>query len=179
MENLINSYINFISNILGSTTEKHIIWVIGVSIIICIIRIIFDILRKLKINAQIDNLANNTIEMTPKEFMKMRNTSFGGKGRPSYALTRNFAGVYILYNETKDMYYVGQGKQVLNRVNNHFTGKGNGDVYADYKYGDIFSIKMIALENSGFKTLNELERHTIARYNAFSKGYNKTRGNRN
>lgn len=37
---------------------------------------------------------------------------------------------------------------------------------------------MIALKNSGFSTLNELERHTIATYNAYSKGYNKTRGNR-
>lgn len=179
IENFMNSYVNFIDNILENTTKNHIIFLVGVYILISIVIVIFRILRKWQINIQIDNLANNAIEMTPEEFMKMRNASFGGRGRPSYALTRNFAGVYILYNETKDMYYVGQGKQVLNRVNNHFTGKGNGDVYADYKYGDIFSIKMIALKNSRFKTLNELERHTIARYNAFSKGYNKTRGNRN
>lgn len=51
-------------------------------------------------------------------------------------------------------------------------------MYADYKYGDEFTIKMIALENSGYKTLNELERNTISVYNAFSKGYNKTRGNK-
>lgn len=76
------------------------------------------------------------------------------------------------------MYYVGQGKKVFQRVNNHFTGHGNGDVYADYKYGDKFTIKMIALENSGFTTLNELERNTIAPYDAYAKGYNKTRGNR-
>ncbi len=131
------------------------------------------------LNQQIDELANNALEMTPEEFMKMRATSFGGRGHPSYALTKNFAGVYILFNQSKNMYYVGQGKQVLNRVNAHFTGKGNGDVYADYKYGDTFTIKMIALENSDFNTLNELERYTIARYDAFSKGYNKTRGNRN
>ena len=146
--------------------------------VILIIAIIgYTIYKKEKINQQIDDLANNVLEMTPEEFMKMRATSFGGRGRPSYALTKNFAGVYILFNQSKNMYYVGQGKQVLNRVNAHFTGKGNGD--ADYKYGDSFTIKMIALENSGFDTLNELERHTIARYNAFSKGYNKTRGNRN
>lgn len=57
---------------------------------------IFDILKKEKIDKQIDELANNTIEMTPEEFMKMRRASFGGKGHPSYALTRNFAGVYIM-----------------------------------------------------------------------------------
>ena len=165
-----------------NSTDNYIIFfilIIGAYILLSIGVIVFKTLKKWKINKQIDDLANNAIEMTPEEFMKMRNASFGGRGRRSHALTRNFAGVYILYNESKDMYYVGQGKQVLNRVNNHFTGKGNGDVYADYKYGDIFYIKMIALENSKFNSLNELERNTIARYNAFSKGYNKTRGNRN
>ena len=76
------------------------------------------------------------------------------------------------------MFYVGQATRILNRVNSHFTGKGNGDVYADYKYGDVFSIKMIALENSGFNTLNELENRTIQKYKAYTKGYNKTRGNK-
>ena len=148
-----------------------------IAILIC--HTVYIVWKKKKINQQIDDLANNVLEMTPEEFMKMRVTSFGGRGRPSYALTKNFAGVYILFNKSKNMYYVGQGKQVLNRVNAHFTGKGNGDIYADYKYGDSFTIKMIALENSGFGSLNELERHTISRYNAFSRGYNKTRGNRN
>ena len=131
--------------------------------------------RKKQIEEQVLGLADNTLEMTPEEFFRMRNTSIYGR---SYALTLNFEGVYILYNSTKNMYYVGQGKQVLNRVNAHFTGKGNGDVYADYKYGDKFTIKMISLENSGFETLNELERYTIMTYNAYGSGYNKTRGNR-
>ncbi|MBQ9115786.1 MAG: GIY-YIG nuclease family protein, partial [Clostridia bacterium] len=82
--------------------------------------------KKNRIKEQIRGLSNNTLEMTPEEFFKMRNTSFGGRGRPSFALTQNFAGVYILHNKTKNMYYVGQGQQVLNRVNAHFTGKGNG-----------------------------------------------------
>lgn len=153
--------------------------IIGAYILVVVGVVVFQILKKRRINKQIDDLANNVSEMTPEEFMKMRSASFGGRGRRSHALTRNFAGVYILYNKSKNMYYVGQGKQVLNRVNMHFTGKGNGDVYADYKYGDTFSIKMIALENSNFSSLNELERNTIARYNAFSSGYNKTRGNKN
>ena len=143
-----------------------------------VIMIAYISAKKSEIDEQIEGLANNTIEMTPEEFLEMRSASFGGRGRKSYALSQNFAGVYILYNKSKDMYYVGQGKQVLNRVNAHFTGKGNGDVYADYKYGDEFTIRMIALENSGFETLNELERNTISYYNAFADGYNKTRGNR-
>ena len=147
-------------------------------IFIMVLILVLSFAKMTKIKEQIEGLADNTLEMTPEEFMKMRKISFGGRGRHSYALTQNFAGVYILYNKTKNMYYIGQAKQILNRVNSHFTGKGNGDVYADYKYGDEFTIKMISLENSGYKTLNELEKNTIMTYNAFSKGYNKTRGNR-
>jgi GIY-YIG catalytic domain len=147
-------------------------------IIIMICVFIFQAYQKKKIRSQITMLANNTLEMTPEEFFKMRNKSFGGKGKPQYSANYNFAGVYILLNKTKNLYYVGQAQQVLDRVNNHFTGKGNGDVYADYKYGDAFTIKLIALANSQFLTLNALERNTIAAFNSYAKGYNKTRGNR-
>lgn len=158
--------------------DELIVLFIALYVIIILLLIIIPIVKRKQVDKQIEGLANNAIVMTPEEFKKMRQSSLKGKGRASYVLSKNFAGVYILYNHTKDMYYVGQGKLVLNRVNAHFTGKGNGDVYADYKYGDKFTIQMISLESSGFKTLNELERNTIAKYKAFSKGYNKTRGNR-
>lgn len=147
---------------------------VGIIIIACIIPIV----RTIVIKNKIKRLADNVLEITPQEFFKIRNSSNGGRGKKHISTQCDFAGVYILYNHTKNMYYVGQGKKVFQRVNNHFTGHGNGDVYADYKYGDEFTIKMIALENSGFSTLNELERNTIATYGAYSKGYNKTRGNR-
>lgn len=140
--------------------------------------IVYSIAKRAKLDNQIENLANGTMEMTPEEFFRFRNYSFGGKGSPKYALYHNFEGVYILYNKTKNMYYVGQAKKIFDRVNSHFSGRGNGDVYADYKYGDEFTIKMISLENSGFDSLNALERAAISKYNAFARGYNKTRGNR-
>ena len=147
-----------------------------------IIKSILEKKRRAKIKeivkAQVHGLANNSLKMSPKEFLAMRKETLGGRGSPSLALKQNFAGVYILYNKTKKMYYIGQAKSILNRVNAHFTGKGNGDVYADYKYGDTFTIKMIALSKSGFRSLNKLERHIIETYDAFAKGYNKTRGNK-
>ena len=75
------------------------------------------------------------------------------------------------------MYYVGQSVKLIGRVNNHFTGHGNGDVYADWKNGDKFTIKMIKLEGSGYSSLNALEKDMIRAFNAYTKGYNKTRGN--
>lgn len=161
-------------------------WLIAIIVITAIficLTVLISILhyrhkQKARIKRQIRGLANNALELTPEEFFTMRNKSFGGKGSPSYALQMNFAGVYILFNSTQNKYYVGQGKEILNRVNAHFTGKGNGDVYADYKYGDKFTIKMIGLKGSGFSSLNDLERNTILTYGSFSSGYNKTRGNK-
>lgn len=147
--------------------------------IILLIAIGIDsMIRTMRIKEKIWALADNALEITPQEFFELRNSRVGGRGRKHISTQYDFAGVYILYNYDRNMYYVGQGKKVFQRVNSHFTGHGNGDVYADYIYGDDFTIRMIALANSGFRTLNELERNTIATYNAYSKGYNKTRGNR-
>ncbi len=134
--------------------------------------------KSAKINSKIDDLVRGAKEFSPNQFFKLRNSSFSRRGRSSYAEEKGLAGVYVLYNKTKNMTYVGQAHQMFNRVNSHLTGKGNGDVYADYKYGDLFTIKMIPLEGSGFASLNDLERYTIAKCNAFTKGYNRTRGNR-
>ena len=166
-------------NIIDNISQEYLMYgVIIFFVIICIIGIGFVLWEQEKVRQKIRQLADNSLELTPEEFMEMRNASYGGRGRKHISTEMEFAGVYILLNKSKDMYYVGQGKKVLNRVNQHFTGHGNGDVYADYKYGDEFIIKTIKLEDSGFDTLNELERKTIETYDAFATGYNKTRGNR-
>lgn len=107
---------------------------------------IISIARRRYIKKRIRELADNSLEVTPYEFFKIRNTNSIGNRKKHISTQFDFAGVYILYNHTKKMYYVGQGKRVFQRVNSHFTGHGNGDVYADYKYGDRFTIKMIALK---------------------------------
>lgn len=152
--------------------------IIGLCVITAFLIALWVHRRRLRIERKIKRLAEGALEMTPKEFLAMRAETLGRHERKLYAETKEFAGVYILFNKKKNKYYVGQGERVLQRVNSHFTGKGNGDVYADYKYGDPFTIRMIALKGSGFRTLNELERNTIKTYDAFSKGYNKTRGNK-
>lgn len=126
---------------------------------------------------RIRELAEGAYAVTPEEFFLMRERSFGDPQTPLYEEDQDFRGVYVLFNEDKNKYYVGQGLRVLSRVNNHFTGRGNGDVYADYKYGDAFSIRIIPFAGSGADSLNQLERDTIGYYDAFASGYNKTRGN--
>lgn len=156
--------------------------VIIIAIVLVIALIIMssiEIRKEKKLKETIHDLVNNSVALTTEEFLMVRNKSFGGRGNPLYSKHYTYEGVYILYNKTKSLYYVGQGTKIFDRVNNHFVGRGNGDVYADYKYGDEWLISMIALENSGFESLNELERNTIKVYNSVENGYNRTRGNRN
>ena len=89
----------------------------------------------------------------------------------------DFVGVYILHNIDNNKYYVGQSVHVLKRLTQHFNGKGCEDVYRDYCRGMNFEIQCIALVNSGYNNLNKLERDYIAYYDAYNRGYNKTRGN--
>ena len=93
-------------------------------------------------------------------------------------IKEDLPGVYVLYNSSRNMYYVGQAKHLYSRVNQHMTGHGNGDVYSDYKHGDSFSIKLCPIKYTPYKSLNRFEKDMIAYHNAYTMGYNKTAGNR-
>lgn len=84
------------------------------------------------------------------------------------ALTKQgeITGIYIVHNVTKDLYYVGQSyvgqsAKAIDRAAIQFLGRGNCDVYADYKYGDSFNIRIIPLSGSCYESLNELKRAAI------------------
>ncbi len=164
--------------------EKN-MWMWIIVIIVIIIVIIYGCetfyLCELERNIKEDvhGLADNSLEITPEQFFALKSRTYGGRGRARIVRKYEFEGIYILCNRTKNMYYVGQGKNVFSRVNSHFSGRGNGDVYADYKYGDLFTIKMLSLEESGYLSLNELERKAIQTFDACYRGYNRTRGNKN
>lgn len=68
--------------------------------------------------------------------------------------------------------YIGQSINICQRVHNHLNGKGNGDVYADYKYGMHLYVQLIPCD---IEDMNDLERQLIRKYHA-TESYNKTRG---
>lgn len=88
----------------------------------------------------------------------------------------NYVGVYVIYNRSQNLYYVGQATRTVDRLKSHLTGHGNGDVYADFKYGDEMFISIIPYELS-FGSLNDMEADFIEYYDAVENGYNKTKGN--
>lgn len=79
------------------------------------------------------------------------------------ALTQQgeITGIFIVHNATKNLYYVGQSAKAIDRAAIQFLGRGTCDVYADYKYGDSFNVRIIPLSGSGYESLNELKRTAI------------------
>lgn len=114
-----------------------------------------------------ENFVSQGSVLTPQEFFAAKSLKQG-----------DLVGVYVIHNTTKDKYYVGQAKRLFFRINQHFSGTGNAYVFADYQYGDAFTIKIIPLASSGQSDLDLLERQLISYYNAYTNGYNRNRGNK-
>lgn len=71
-------------------------------------------------------------------------------------------GAFIIHNVTKDhFYYVGQRAKAIDRAALQFLVMGNCDVYADFRYGDPFDVRIVALPGSRYESLTELKRSDI------------------
>ena len=140
---------------------------IVVTVIWLIIEFFFAHHAKVRNHARMKTLKSKSSDVTPEEFFnkRMRVTDKGDEG--------DFTGVFVLHNLSKDKFFVGHGIHVLERVRQHFTGHGNGDVYADWKMGDKFIISTLSLVDSGRKNLSELEQEIIEAYDVRKHGYNK------
>lgn len=94
-----------------------------------------------------------------------------------YPELENVKGVYIIKNATKNIYYVGQSKNMRTRFGNHFK---NGDVKnikfaKDWYSDDDFFYKYFICDTKD--ELDDMEREYISKYNSFENGYNATGGN--
>lgn len=62
---------------------------------------------------ELDALRKKNEKFTPQELLKLK------KERENQGI-ENFAGIYIIHNRVKDIYYVGQAKRVFDRAYKHF-----------------------------------------------------------
>lgn len=95
----------------------------------------------------------------------------------SYFNLNNKKGVYIIWNRTKNKYYVGQSKNIGKRMLQHFkNGEVKNIIFAkDWYDNDSFAYKYYFCETKD--ELDDLEKRYIAEYNSFKNGYNSTSGN--
>lgn len=76
----------------------------------------------------------------------------------------DFEGAYILYNQTKNIYYSGHSKKVLRKIDRHFRGYENIDLYVDYTEGDEFFVKIKPLDPNDSLSVIDLEKELIIIY---------------
>lgn len=90
---------------------------------------------------------------------------------------KGLKGVYIIKNINKNIYYVGQSKDLYQRLNQHFkNGEVNNLKFAkDWYAGDIFAFKYKVLNTKD--ELDSEEKRMIELYDSFNNGYNATGGN--
>lgn len=127
-------------------------------------------------------LSSEDIEKYIKnEQMKARNTIYlNDFNRERNSLARKgftTPGIYIFTNLNNGRKYVGQSKNILNRVNTHIKGRGSEDLFLDIEKGYDFTLQLIKLSETKYKNLNSLEKHYIKKMKAYTHGYNKNRGN--
>lgn len=81
----------------------------------------------------------------------------------------DFKGVYIIYNKTKDTYYVGKSSNVMRKIRRHFEGYESQDVYNDWQKKHKFFVRAINSEKSEFNDINILEKECIKKYGYYKK----------
>jgi len=91
------------------------------------------------------------------------------------SLDKGGIGIYMLYNHTKNKYYIGQAKQLYKRIKDHFVVN---QIALDRLNGDQIYAKFItANELDSSYRLDHIEKIGIELYNSDKTGYNKTQGN--
>lgn len=120
-------------------------------------------------------LVSPLIEVVEEDFLNLKELS---------GLTyENIVGCYIIWNTEFNKYYVGQSKDVMKRLNQHFKGTlPKNIIFAEDYYKsnmvnkeDIFKIKIIKCYSKD--ELDKKERELINQYDSFRSGYNGTSGN--
>lgn len=92
-------------------------------------------------------------------------------------------GCYIIHNKENDKYYVGQSKDILKRLKQHFKGTVPlNPIFAEDYYNsqypnkdDLFEVKIIRCNTKD--ELDNTEKQLISDYDSWKNGYNGTSGN--
>lgn len=150
--------------------DALIIILIIISLIASIFLFYFTIKKRIEFKNKLKDIFEKEKKISVNEFFQIYNDA----KKITKLSNIEKSGVYILFNITQNKYYVGQSRNIFKRVNNHFTGKGNGDVYADYKYGNNFEITLVKCP---IDELNKTEKYYIEIFDSYHNGYNKNKGN--
>ncbi len=135
-----------------------------------------EITKETEENIQNVESLPSTISVEDKDFIPLEALS-------GYEYSK-IVGCYVIRNREKDKYYVGQSKDVLKRLKQHFKGTVPANIiFAEDYYtsafddkDNLYEVKIIQCATKD--ELDNTERELIEKYDAFRSGYNGTGGNK-
>jgi hypothetical protein len=120
-----------------------------------------------------------TFKQTREQLKEKLRAQFGGKDwQPLSKILKSAdkggMGIYVLFNATKNKYYVGQAKQIYKRIREHFCVE---EIARDFMFGDeIRATFLPANELDENYRIDHIERIGIEIFDAEKGGYNKKPG---
>lgn len=126
--------------------------------------------KKSQAKAEIKQIAlQNSTEYILKDFFKLDIHKYGDN---KHMNVKEFIGICILHNQSKNMYYIKKSVHVNKQIIQQFMGKGNPSVYDDYKHGDEFTVRALNIKNCSYFNLSDLERDMVIAFESHERGYN-------
>jgi len=134
-----------------------------------------EALRKAKMKTELE-----TFKLTKETLKDSLKRQFDAKewlalDKVLHSVDKGGTGIYLIYNQTKNKYYVGQAKQLYKRVRDHFIIE---QLALDKYAGDKIAVKFItANELDSDYRLDHIEKTGIEIFESDKTGYNRTKGN--
>lgn len=117
------------------------------------------------------------------EKIKIDNPEFVSLKQIPFIQYEKIIGCYVIRNTENGKCYVGQSKDVIKRIKQHFHGTvPNNTIFSEDYYmsklkdkSDLFEVKVYPCIDKS--ELDDTERTLIEKYNSYENGYNRTSGN--
>ena len=74
--------------------------------------------------------------------------------------TLDFKGLYLIKNLSKKKYYLGYGDKVFRKVDRHFKGYGNKEIYDDFKKGHTFVVSFGKYDADAYASIELYEKES-------------------
>lgn len=81
----------------------------------------------------------------------------------------DFPGAYILHNCSRNTYHIGVSGSVLRKADREFRGYECQAVYEDWKEKDVFTIRIVRLEESGYNNIDLLFNDLVQKYGTYER----------
>ncbi len=132
-------------------------------------------IRKTELKSKLEHFKQTKDELRDRLSAKFNMKGWTPLSNILNSTDKGTVGIYVLYNRSKNKYYVGQAKALISRIKKHFDVES---IAKDFLQGDSIDVKVLtATELGNDYRMDHIEKMGIEIFDANNSGYNKTAGN--